>query len=126
MENKESRFESWMKVMLPVLVPMLLTGCIYLMKVVWTQQDQIQNLTRVNEDQSVLIERYSDQFTGINSDVQELRLDVSNLENKLHTTTQSQEKIIKILEDLGDTLERINVAVGKLETRLDYAEKSRA
>lgn len=125
MEYKETRLESWMKVILPVLTPMLITGCIYLAGVVMNQGEQIRDLTRANQDQGEMLKQYTSRMNNINSDIQNIRVDLSKLETKLQSTSEAQNKTVDILKDLNTTLERINVTVGKLETRLDYAERQK-
>ncbi|AUS02850.1 coil containing protein [Vibrio phage 2.275.O._10N.286.54.E11] len=125
MENeRESKFSEWAKLLVPVLLPMLIMGCIYLSNVVMSQGTQITKLKTHMDTRAILITKYEATFDQIGTDLQRIDLNISKLESRITVTEQSQGKIVSILDDLNKTLERINVTVGKLETRLDYTEKS--
>lgn len=116
--------DGWGKVLAPVIIPMITGACVFLGAAAWKQTVQITELQSRIASQTVVITQYDTRQTTFASDVQTLRLDFTRLESKLQNTTASTDKIIDILDDLGDTLERINISVGKLETRLDFAEKN--
>ena len=123
MEQEDVKASSeWAKLLVPVLLPMLIMGCIFLTNIVWTQTSEITELKTRVADRTETIKTYGHVLESIDSEIQRIDLGVSKLESRISVAEQSQGKVVDILDDLNKTLERINVTVGKLETRLDYTE----
>ena len=122
-EQKESKASEWAKLLVPVLLPMLIMGCLFLTNIVLSQNNNISELQSLIDSQSNVIATHERGFYDIKEDAQQIRVDITKLESRITVAEQNQGKVIDIIGDLNKTLERINVTVGKLETRLDYAEK---
>ena len=123
MSQTESRGESWAKILVPVIIPMLVAGCIFLGRTAWVQSSKISDLESKAQSTNLVIEKYEVNFQDIKKDIQQINLDINTLKTQSAIAESTQNKIILILDGLDATLTNLNVTVGKLETRLDYSER---
>lgn len=119
MSTTESSGSAWLK----VLVPVILTACIALAAALWNQSTTVATLEHDMSAQSVQITEFKSRDNELGKEVADLRTLVSELKTDVKQATGTQDKVLEVVDRLSSTLVRLEVAMGKLETKLEYGLK---
>lgn len=114
----ESNLSKWAK----VLIPSLLAVCLTLGAAIWNQSGIISSNKQTIEQRTLTIQEFKDTDRKLEGEITELRNTVGELKTELKLVDSTQGKVLDVVDRLSLTLGRLEVAMGKLETRLEYRE----
>ena len=113
----------WLKLLLPVILPMLAGGCVILGRVAWTQSSEIQDLKARADSKSAIIRKFEDKFDKTYEDLMMLKIDITTLKSHDKNVDNTQAGILNGLSELTEVISDLKIEIAKLQTRSEYTEK---
>jgi len=115
----ESNTTGWMKVIVPVLLTFLLTaGLTYWGSTTLLQKD-VAALEATVESQKPIIDGFSQDLKSVQREVSDMKAILTGLEAEKDSLSKNQDKVLGVVEKLSDTIIKLEVSLGKVETRLE-------
>lgn len=115
----ESVASGWAKVMIPLLV----TVCMALGTALWNQSSTVTSLESTVSQHVSIIDDFKREDVYVRAELSELRENLGSVKADLRIMTGTQDKVLDVVDRLSTTLGRLEIAMGKLETKLEYRNK---
>lgn len=117
--NAESSITGWMKVLIPIIV----AACISLTGVFVSQSSKVASMETTLNNRTATIADLKSKDAELDSDINALKAELNEIRLEIRATSGSQERVLELVDRLSTTLVKLEVAMGKLETKLEYNSK---